>query len=138
MKGMHSESGLTLVEIIVVLVILTVLMTMLGQGLFGKAEKAKADLTMMRIKQVQGLINQYQLRYNQLPSSMSSLMGCDENTGPNCIPIVDSEDELQDAWGTMLIYRNEGGGRSYSLTSLGSDRKAGGSGVERDLTVTGP
>ncbi|NMC61973.1 MAG: hypothetical protein GYA55_02265, partial [SAR324 cluster bacterium] len=113
-------------------------MTMLGQGLFGKAEKAKVDLTMMRIKQVQGLINQYQLRYNQLPSSMSSLMGCDENTGSNCIPIVDSEEELRDAWGTMLIYRNEGGGRSYSLTSLGSDRKVGGSGVERDITVTGP
>lgn len=137
MKRMHPEAGLTLVEIIVVLVILTVLMTMLGQGLFGKAEKAKADLTMMRIKQVQGLINQYQLRYNQLPSSMSSLMGCDENTGSNCIPIVDSEDELQDAWGTMLIYRSDGG-RSYSLTSLGADRKTGGSGVDRDITVTGP
>ena len=134
----RKENGLTLVEIIVVLLILSVLVGMLTRGLFSLGERAKAELNNLQMQRVQSYINQYQLRYNRLPSSLSSLYSCDENTGPGCIPIVDKEQDLYDAWGTPLKYRLEGDGRSYSLTSLGSDRRDGGSGVETDVTITGP
>ncbi len=138
MKRFNPESGLTLVEIIVVLVILSVLMGMLTRGLWSTGEKAKADMNKLQMQRVQSYINQYQLRYNTLPSSLASLYGCDDVTGPGCIPIVDRESDLYDAWGTPLRYRVDGGGRSYSITSVGSDRREGGSGADTDVTITGP
>lgn len=132
------EAGLTLVEIIVVLLILSVLVGMLTRGLFSQGERAKAQLNELQMNRVKSYISQYQLRYNRLPSSLSSLYSCDEVSGSACIPIVDNEQELLDAWGTPLKYRAEGGGRSYTITSLGSDRREGGTGVEGDLTLQGP
>ena len=134
----HSESGLTLVEIIVVLLILSVLVGMLTKGLFSQGERAKAELNNLQMQRVQSYINQYQLRYNRLPSSLASLYSCDDVTGSACIPIVDKEQDLYDAWGTPLKYRVEGDGRSYSLTSVGADRREGGSGVGTDMTIVGP
>lgn len=138
MKRFNSEAGLTLVEIIVVLIILSVLFTMLAGGLFSQGERAKAQLNAVQMQRVQSYINQYQLRYNRLPSSLASLYSCDDTAGQGCIPIVDKESDLYDAWGTPMKYRVDGNGRSYGLTSLGSDRKEGGSGVEIDVTITGP
>ena len=138
MKRIHSESGLTLVEIIVVLVILGVLFGMLTKGLFSSGERAKAEMNRLQMQRVQNYINQYQLRYNRLPSSLASLYGCDDLTGPGCIPIVDRESDLEDIWGTQMRYRVDGGGRSYSLTSLGADRSEGGGSVNTDVTLTGP
>ena len=134
----NPQAGLTLVEIIVVLLILSVLVGMLTRGLFSQGERAKAQLNELQMQRVQSYINQYQLRYNRLPPSISSLYNCDENTGPACIPIVDKEQDILDAWGTKLVYRVDSNGRSYSLTSLGSDRREGGTGVEGDATITGP
>ena len=136
--NLRNQKGLTLVEIIVVLLILSVLVGMLTKGLFSQGERAKAELNNLQMQRVQSYINQYQLRYNRLPSSLASIYSCDENTGPGCIPIVDKEQDLYDAWGTPMRYRLEGDGRSYTLTSLGSDRREGGSGVETDMTITGP
>ena len=138
MKRVHSESGLTLVEIIVVLVIHGVLFGMLTRGLFSSGERAKAEMNRLQMQRVQSYINQYQLRYNRLPPSLASLYNCDDITGPGCIPIVDKESDLDDVWGTPMRYRTDGNGRSYSLTSVGADRSEGGSGVNTDVTLTGP
>lgn len=138
MKHVRSERGLTLVEIMVVLIILSVLVGMLTKGLFKSGDAAKARLNGLKMQKVQNYINQYQLQYNRLPPSLASLLNCDEITGPGCVPIANDESELYDVWDRPMKYRLEGGGRSYALTSTGADMKDGGSGVEGDITITGP
>jgi general secretion pathway protein G len=131
-----SQRGLTLVEIIVVLVILAILITFLGKGLFGQGEKAKASITGLKIERLKGYINEYQLRYNKFPSSLKSLTTCDDNTGGGCIEITKEEDDLLDAWGTPFQYSSDGS--KYAIKSLGSDRREGGSGAEGDVIREGP
>lgn len=135
---LNPESGLTLVEIIVVLLILSILVGMLTKGLFSAGQRAKADMNNLHMQKVKSYINQYQLRYNRVPPSLASLYSCDDVTGSGCIPIVDKESDLYDVWGTPLRYRPGGDGRSYSITSLGADQRDGGSGVDGDFTITGP
>lgn len=135
---MKSQSGLTLVEIITVLIILSLLMGFLVTRLSGAGDTAKAGINELQMKKLQNYINQYQLRYNTLPSSLRDLVQCNEQTGASCLPVVNSEDELLDVWGTEYRYSIDGGGRTYTLKSLGADRREGGSGANVDFTLTGP
>lgn len=136
-KILASERGLTLVEIIVVLVILSILVAFLTNGLFSQGEKAKAKINELQIQKLKSAIGQYQLMYNQLPPDIRSLASCPDSNSGGCVPVAD-ESALKDAWGTPFEYALENGGRSYAIKSMGSDRKPGGSGVEGDVTVTGP
>lgn len=132
-----SQRGLTLVEILVVLIILGIVMTFLGSRILGAGDQAKASLTQTKIKDIQGRIELFRTRYNSLPSSLEELTRCSEKTGPGCVPMA-NEDELTDAWNGRLQYSLDNGGRTYRIKSLGSDGKDGGDGVNYDITVTGP
>lgn len=132
-----AQKGLTLVEIIVVLVILSILIGVLTSGLFSQGDKAKAKINGLKMSQIQGYLNEFRLQYNSFPGSLDGLSGCTEQTGQNCIPIAKPED-LRDAWGTPLVYSIGGNGASYTLKSLGADRREGGSGADSDLTFQGP
>ena len=130
-----SQRGLTLVEIIIVLVILSSLLVFLTGGLFKSGEKAKAKMNSLRMTKLKSAVQEYQLMYNSFPASLDALIRCDEVSGQACVPITE-EEQLYDAWGTKFLYTQNG--RSYTIKSLGSDRKAGGTGVEGDATLTGP
>lgn len=134
-EGLQSERGLTLIEIIVVLVILTILIAFLTGGLFSQGEKAKAQINGLRMKKLQNAINQYQLMYNTIPGDLQSLVSCNEQTGSACVPVTE-EDSLKDAWNTPFVYSSDG--RTYTIKSLGSDKREGGSGADGDATLTGP
>lgn len=130
------QKGLTLVEIVIVLVILSVLIAFLTQGLFAKGQGAKANINKMKLTGLKDKINQYQLMYNALPQDLQSLVSCNEQTGSACIPIAQEED-LLDIFGTRIIYTSEGTGR-FVLKSLGADKKDGGSGADGDFVLAGP
>jgi len=132
-----SEKGLTLVEILVVLIILGIVISFLGSRILGAGDQAKADLTKIMLKDLQSTIEQFRLRYNALPSALEDLTRCTEKTGPGCVPMA-KEDMLNDAWGNKLAYGLENGGRSYKIKSFGADGKDGGDGVNYDASVSGP
>lgn len=134
-KNIKNQHGLTLIEIIIVLVILSLLFTFLTGGLFSQGEKAKSKMTMMKMTALKSKIAEYQLEYNAIPGSLSDLTGCNEKTGSSCVPIAEDED-VTDAWGTKFAY--QGSGNSYIIKSLGADRKPGGTGVDGDPEVKGP
>jgi general secretion pathway protein G len=133
----RSQKGLTLVEIIVVLIILAILMSFLGGRILGAGDRAKKQITELKMKSLTSFIEQYQLRYNKLPSSVDSLFRCTNETGPDCIPLT-NEDSMKDGWGRDFTYAIESSGNSYKIQSLGSDGRPGGSDFDYDMTVTGP
>lgn len=133
----NSQRGLTLVEIIVVLVILSILIAFLTGGLFSQGERAKAQINGLKMQKAKAAIGQYQLMYNQLPPDLKSLTSCPPSSAGACVPISD-EDAMTDAWGTPFVYGADNGSRSYTLKSLGADRKDGGSGADGDMVITGP
>jgi general secretion pathway protein G len=117
-----NQMGLTLIEIIVVLMLVGIIGSFVTGRVFSAGDKAKAQLTRTKMNQMQGDINMYQLANNALPSNLAAA------------DVTDATD----AWGRDVSYRVTNGGRSYELKSLGADGKDGGTGGSADIVVTGP
>ena len=131
----RSERGLTLVEIMVVLIIIGLMWAAFGKKLFGAGDKMKAQLTSSMLTQLKGDIEQFKLRYNKLPTSLRDLTECNDVTGPGCVPITNA-DALKDSWGNDFRY--ETNGRVYKIKTLGADGQDGGEGVNYDRFEEGP
>jgi general secretion pathway protein G len=130
-----SERGLTLLEIMVVLLLLGFLFTVLVKGIFPTGEKAKARLNIIQMNKLQSAIQEYQLMNNTLPPSLDALVNCPADRSQACIPVAGA-DLLKDVWGTPFGY--QASGNSYTIKSLGADRRDGGEGLNADMIITGP
>lgn len=117
-----SEKGLTLVEIIVVLMMIGIIGAFVGGKVFKAGDKAKAELTRAKLNSLKEPIYMFQMRNNTLPSDLKT---------------AEAED-TKDAWGREVQYRIIESGRSYELRSQGADGRDGGSGADADIVVTGP
>jgi len=136
-RRFRAESALTLIEIMVVLIIIGIVMTFLGQKILGAGDKAKANLTKIRLQEIQQAIEQYRLEYNALPKSLFDLTSCNDQTGPGCIPPM-TEEQMVDAWDNELDFKLGNGGRTYTILSYGADGKPGGIEVDFDVNLKGP
>lgn len=134
-KFVKSERGLTLVEIIVVLIILAVIMSIVAGKIFSSAEQARQLATNVKIQELKNSINVYNLRYNSMPPTLDALVKGTPETGAGFIALT-NDDGIRDAWGTPFIYQSDG--KSYTIRSLGADRTDGGTGADADMTVPGP
>lgn len=119
-----AERGLTLIEIIVVLIILSVLMAFLMGRVFTMGDAAKAETTRVKMTDLKSQIYLFQMRNNTLPQTL-------EQAGV-------AKDQMSDAWGLPVQYKALDNGRAYELRSLGADGRDGGSGPDEDILVKGP
>jgi len=136
-QTLRKEQGLTLIEIIVVLIILSMLYVFLTGGIFSQGDRAKIQINKMRMDGLKGKVNQYRFQFNSLPPSLTALTGCEGANNQQCVAVASAED-VKDAWGTPFRYQITPGGRTYTVTSFGADTQQGGEGANGDATITGP
>ena len=134
---LRQQRGLTLVEIVIVLVILSVLIGFLTKGLFATGENNKARINVMKMEKLKSAINQYQLMNNGLPPSLDALVNCAGGNGQPCFPVA-QQDDLVDLFGGQYRFSGDGSGNSFTIKTLGADRREGGSGADADISITGP
>jgi general secretion pathway protein G len=133
----RAQRGFTMLEIIMVVVILGILMSFLVGAIFGQGDKAKASLNKTQMTQLKAKIDLFRIEYNQFPPALTSLVTCDQVTGPACAPSLAQKD-LNDPWGTPFQYVLKNNGSRYEIRSLGADKSPGGETVNSDITLEGP
>lgn len=134
---LSSSRGMTLVEIIVVIVLISLVFGIVARGVIGKGDTAKAKLNVVKMETLKNAIESYRFQYNSYPSSLNDLMSASpdvQKSGQIFTPLAKEED-LKDIWGVPYTYKTENNNRTYSLTSLGSDGVAGGEGAKQDVTL---
>jgi general secretion pathway protein G len=133
----ENQRGMTLVEILAVIVLLSLIMAVVIRQIAGKSEAAKARLNEAKISSVRSALQNYRLEYGVCPAKLEDLLsGGNETKGSGKVFIaMVKEDELKDIWVTPFIYEVQNNGRSYKLTSLGADGVPGGADVNQDVTV---
>ncbi|MBK6806059.1 MAG: type II secretion system major pseudopilin GspG [Betaproteobacteria bacterium] len=140
MKRTHrfrtAQHGMTLIEILVVLVLIGIVLGIVGGNFIGRGEKAKADAAKIEIGQIGQALDLYKLETGRYPSSSDGLQalvtapgGASNWNGPywkkSQIP--------KDPWGNDYRYTSPGQKGAYDILSLGADGKEGGEGANKDI-----
>ena len=132
------ERGMTLIEILVVLVLIGIVMGIVGGNFIGRGEKAKADAAKIEIGQIGQTLDLYKLEIGRYPTTQEGLQalvsapsGASNWNGPYwkkaTIP--------KDPWGNDYKYTSPAsGGGPYDILSYGADGKEGGEGANKDVS----
>ncbi len=127
-----AQSGMSLLEIIIVIVLIGAVLTLVGSRVLGGADRGKANLAKSQIQTLAGKIENYQLDTGSLPPNLDSLVNNTGNAagwlGPYAKPA-----ELKDPWGHDIDYRAPGETQPFDLISLGKDGQPGGQSYDADI-----
>ena len=134
----NRQSGFTLIEVMVVIVILGVLGMIVVPNVFGKLSSAKVDTTKITLKTVSGSLDEYYLNNGKYPSTQEGLQALITPVqGTKNFPdggYIKGGKIPTDGWENDLQYVSPGTeGRTYDLFSLGADGKEGGEGQDADI-----
>ncbi len=144
MTNKTTNSGFTLLEMLVVLVIIGLLAGLIGPRLFTKVDSAKVQTAQTQIKMLKGALETLRLDIGRFPTESEGLALL--NTAPTDGalknlwrgPYLD-EDLPKDPWGNPYQYSRPGtNGQPFALYSLGADGKRGGEGLDADLGYLPP
>jgi general secretion pathway protein G len=132
----RNNKGMTLLEIMIVLVILGGLIAILATQVQGRLKKAKIGQAQIQISELGKALDMYFSDCSNYPSTEEGLEGlmtatqsCGANWGPD--PYL-KKLKKTDPWNGDFVY--ESTGNVYTLKSLGSDKREGGSGDAADIS----
>jgi general secretion pathway protein G len=127
-----KQNGFTLIEIIAVLIILGGLMAVIVPRISGAGDQAKVRETKIRMEQVRAGLDLYKLEVGRYPEQLQALVTQPSGVAKWSGPYVKGAEALKDAWSADFRYTLNG--NKFTLTSLGSDGKDGGSGNDADIS----
>jgi len=123
---LHGRRGMSLVEVMIVIVIIITLMSVLAIGVFRIFATSQQDTTVLAMNKVAGVIEIHMLRKKRPPAASEGLAG-----------VFSGETPPTDSWGNDFIYVTPGpNGAPYDLISLGSDGQEGGTGGAADIRLS--
>ena len=131
-----DDRGMTLVEIIVVIVLISIIGGIVIQGVIGKGDSAKAKLNMVKMEKLKSAIETYRLEFNGYPAKLEDLVNRSaevEKSGKLFTPLA-GETDLNDVWNFPYIYKTENRNRTFTTSSLGSDGVEWGDGAKQGVT----
>ncbi len=137
MKVKHrTQSGFTLIEILVVIVIIGIIAGLIVPNVVGRDDQAKVTAAQSDIRAIANALEMYRLDNNHYPSTEQGLEALASR--PSGFPEPRNYNEQgylrrlpRDPWGNEFIYINSG--RSFELYSLGADGSEGGEGVDAEI-----
>jgi general secretion pathway protein G len=130
--------GMTLIEILVVLVLIGVVMGIVGTKFLGQGEKAKADATKIQINQIANSLDLFKLEIGRYPTTSEGLQAL--IAAPSGVPNWNGPywrdaQVPKDPWGHDYKYASPGThGTAYDVMSYGADGVEGGEGPNKDIT----
>ncbi|WNO54790.1 type II secretion system major pseudopilin GspG [Stakelama saccharophila] len=132
----HGETGLTLIEMIVVLAIIAIVAGLIvGSGILSRPDQARVTVAETDIRTISSALKMYRLDNGDYPTGQQGLKALVEKpaTGaPNWNPEGYLAEMPLDPWGRPYVYTYPAPG-GFSVVSLGRDGKPGGEGLDADI-----
>ena len=122
------QSGFTLLELLVVIVIIGLLAGYVAPRYFSQVGKSEAQVARAQIDALEKALDQFRLEKRRYPTAEEGLVAIQpylKKTLPN------------DPWGRPYVYRVPGQAGEYDVFSYGRDGKAGGTGEDADIGFAG-
>ena len=137
---MKKQSGFTLIEIMVVMVILGLLVAVVGPQILGRGEEARIGVAKTQLRNISSALDLYKLDNFNYPSTdqglealVSKPSGSPEAKNWNKNGYLPSVPK--DPWGVEYQYISPGSAGPYDLYSLGADQREGGGEEGADISI---
>lgn len=135
-----KQSGFTLIEIMVVMVILGLLVAVVAPNIIGRGEEARVGVAKTQLRNVSSALDLYKLDNFNYPSTEQGLealvnkpSGSPEAKNWNRDGYLPSVPK--DPWGVEFQYVSPGSEGPYDLYSFGADQREGGEEDGADISV---
>jgi len=139
------NSGFTMFEILMVLVIIGALITFLWGPLAKRFGESDVYLTKLKLSKVKNALMEYKMHMGHYPTKKEgglralidkpSIQAAQDWRGP----YVESEDDLLDKWAHEVEYyappKNKNKFRYFEIISYGADGQEGGKGDDAEISV---
>jgi general secretion pathway protein G len=138
MPPCRARRGMTLLEMLVVLLVLGLLAGLIGPQLFGRVGQARTTTVTTQLELFGVALDGYRLDNGSYPTTLQGLDAL--NTAPTSVPVPRNwrgpylrKVVPLDPWGRAYNYRSPvRGAEGYELGSLGRDGAVGGTGEDAD------
>lgn len=131
---LRPDAGVTLVEMMVVIVIIGLITAIVVINVLPSQDKARVEKASADIATLQQALELYRLEYSQYPTveqGLDALINPAENAGTKRASFIRSLP--QDPWNHPYQYVVPGERGAYDLYSLGADGRVGGEGLNADI-----
>lgn len=132
-----NERGLTLVELLVVLLILGLIAGFAVPRVMTFLGGARHDAAEIQLQRLASIVELYALDVGHYPATeegLVALLEAPQGASSWAGPYLNNPDALTDPWGNPYQYRAPGESGDFDLWSLGADGKPGGEGDAADLS----
>lgn len=136
MQTSRRNSGFTLIEVMVVVVILGILASIIIPKIMDKPDQARVVKAKQDIQAIQSALEIYRLDNYVYPTTDQGLDALVTKPGSNPPPPHWSQYLPRlpiDPWGHPYLYLNPGSHGSVDIWSYGADGQAGGDGINADI-----
>jgi general secretion pathway protein G len=134
-----TQSGFTLLEMLVVMVIIGLLAGLVGPRIFGKVDNSKVQTAQVQIKMIESGLQIMRLDIGEIPASDAALkwlVSAPEDANIASLwkgPYMDSQLPV-DPWNNPYKITVPGlNGKPFSVVSYGADGQPGGEGLNADI-----
>jgi len=131
----RRQSGFTMIELLVVMVILGLLAALVAPNFFRQGAKARVKTARLQIANIATALDALALDTGRYPSAQEGLRalleapsGMDMWDGPYLKKLP------KDPWNHDYLYRGPQGGHDYEIMSYGADGSPGGEGDNADIS----
>ena len=125
-----NRKGFSLGEIMIVLVIIGGIMAIILPKISDGQKKSQVQNTRLKMTEITTKINEYYAECSKYPTTLNFIVE-DDSSCKNWASNPKLKNLLKDAWGSDFQYSVSGNG--YNLSSLGADKKSGGTGYDKDI-----
>jgi general secretion pathway protein G len=135
-KRFRTQSGVTLIEMLVVVTIIALFAALVGPRMLGRTDAARRTAARAQINSFMTALGAYKLDTGTFPNTemgLAALRVRPENTNQWTGPYLPQDIPL-DPWGRPYLYRYPGEhGDEPDIVSLGADGQPGGDGNDADI-----
>ena len=131
----RSQSGFTLLELLVVVAIIGLLVGYVAPRYFSQVGKSEVQVARAQLDALEKALDQYRLDTRRYPTAEQGLVALVDRPAnePNWAGPYLKRAVPNDPWGRPYVYRTPGQRGEFDLLSYGRDGKAGGSGEDADI-----
>ena len=134
----HPDAGVTLIEMMIVLVIIGIVAALIVPNVIGRPDKARVAVAKTDLRTIAASLEMYRLDNRSYPTAAQGLAALSAPPTEPPVPVNWASGGYlprvpQDPWGNSYVYGMPGAAGSFELTSLGADGVVGGEGVDGDI-----